>query len=235
MSSETPPINQVEKPFWLRPPLAILFDLIRLQRVRPWDVNLSFLLTTLIGEMRRRGNIDFTASGLALLSSATIYRMKSELILDLQEPPPPPEEKLIEFVPPPVQLPFRYEYTTTSIDNLVKALEQAMKEESVVVLQPRLIPITPPPPLMQEVDEFMVDIEDKVEDMFQKLSKLGDTVISFTKLTLGLRRLEVIRAFLLILFLACRGRIQLWQEENSEEIYISMKSDALDVSGSGQV
>jgi len=233
LSSESYATNQPEKPFWLRPPWAVLFDLIRLQRVRPWDVDLSHLLTTLVGEMRRRGYIDFTASGIALLSSATIYRMKSELILELQEPPPPPSERPVEFIPPPIQLPFRYEYTTTTVDSLIKALEEALRDEILVELQPRLIPITPAPPVVQEIDGFMVDIENKIEDMYQNISRLGDGVIPFSKLTAGLKRLELIRVFLLVLFLACRGKIQLWQEEDFGEIYISLRRRDLNDDGAG--
>lgn len=220
MSSESYAMGQSEKPFWLRPPWAVLFDLIRLQRVRPWDVNLSYLLTTLIGEMRRKGYIDFSAAGIALFSSATIYRMKSELVLELQEPPTPPSEKPAEFIPPPIQLPFRYEYTSTTVDNLLQALDEALKNENLE-LHPRLIPITPALPVVQEVDEFMVDIEGKIEKMYQNISQFKDETISLSKLTAGLKRLEAIRVFLLILFLACRGKIQLWQEENFGEIYIS--------------
>lgn len=227
MSSENYAVKQTEKPFWLRPPCAVLFDLIRLQRVRPWDVNLSYLLTTLIGEMRREGYIDFTAAGIALLSSATIYRMKAELILELQEPPAPPSEKPAEFLPPPIQLPFRYEYTSTTIDNLIHALEEALKNESYVELQPSLIPITPAPPVVQEIDEFMVDIEKKIENMYKNISQIGDEVVALSKLTAGLKRLEAIRVFLLILFLACRGKIQLWQEEDFGEIYLSVKKGDL--------
>ena len=122
----------LEKPFWLKPPWMILFDLMKLHRVRPWDVNLSYLLTSLIGEIGKRGYIDFKASGVALLSSATIYRMKSELILELQEPPKPPEERPVEFLPPPIQLPYRFEYTSTTVDNLIEALEEALKSETFV-------------------------------------------------------------------------------------------------------
>jgi len=186
-------------------------------------VDLSYLLTTLISEMKKSGYIDFTASGVALLSSATIYRMKSELILELQEPTPPPSEKPVEFIPPPIQLPFRYEYTTTTVESLVKALEEAIKGEEFMELQPRLVPITPAPPVMQEIDEFMVDIENRIEAMYQDISRIGEEVIPFSKLTVGLRRLESIRIFLLVLFLACRGRIQLWQELDFGEIYVSIR------------
>jgi segregation and condensation protein A len=216
-------LESIEKPFWLKPPWAVLFDLIRLQKVRPWDINLNYLLTTLLGEMRRRGAIDFTASGIALLSSATIYRMKSELVLELQEPPKVPVERPIEFMPPPIELPFRYEYTATTIDNMLKALEEALKSETMAQLQPRLTPITPAPPMLQEIDDFMVDIDEKIEEMYSKIStRVPQGKIPLSDLDDGLSRLEFVRVFILVLFLACKGRIQLWQDEEFGEIYVSL-------------
>ena len=214
----------LEKPFWLRPPWMILFDLVRLQRVRPWDINLSYLLSSLIGEMGKKGYIDFKASGVALLSSSTIYRMKSELVLELQEPPQVPVEKPTDFLPPPIQLPYRFEYTSTTIDNLLNALEAALKTETSVEMRPKLVPITPAPPMVRELDEFLVDIEDRMEEMYQKIVHLlrDGKLVPLSKLTSGLRKLEVIRTFLLVLFLACREKIQLWQEEDFAEIYISL-------------
>lgn len=223
MSDNVPSVG-LEKPFWLKPPWMVLFDLMKLHRVRPWDVNLSYLLATLIGEIGKRGYIDFKASGIALLSSATIYRMKSELILELQEPPKPPVERPIEFLPPPIQLPYRYEYTSTTVDNLIEALEEALKTETFVEAQPKLVPITPAPPMIQEIDQFMIEIEDRMEEIYQKILQFtrDENVIPMSKLTLGLRRIEVIRTFILILFIACKGTIQLWQEEELGEIYISL-------------
>ena len=222
MAKENYAIEETEKPFWLRPPWAVLFDLIKLQRVRPWDVNLSYLLTTLTGEMKRKGYIDFPAAGVALFSSATIYRMKSELILQLQEPPTSTNERPIEVIPPPIKLPFRYEYMSTTIDNLIQALDEALKSENFVDLHPGIIPLTPAPPLVQEVDEFMVDIENKIEKMYQNISQIREEVVPLSKLIARLKRLEAIRVFILILFLACRGKIQLWQDENFGEIYVSI-------------
>jgi len=224
LSNDGTVTTELEKPFWIKPPWAVLFDLIKLHRVRPWDVNLSYLLTTLISEMGKRGYIDFKASGVALLSSATIYRMKSELILELQEPPKPPVERPIEFLPPPIQLPYRFEYTSTTVDNLIESLEEALKNETFIETQPKLIPITPAPPMIHEIDQFMIEIEDRIEEMYQKILQFAkeEKMIPLSKLTLGLRKLEVIRAFILVLFIACRGKIQLWQEEEFGEIYISL-------------
>jgi segregation and condensation protein A len=216
-------LEPMEKPFWLKPPWAVLFDLIRLQKVRPWDVNLNYLLTTLLGEMRKRGFVDFTASGIALLSSATIYRMKSELVLELQEPPKTPVERPIEFMPPPIQLPFRYEYTATTIDNMLKALEEALRSEAATQLQPRLTPITPAPPMLQEIDDFMIDIDKRIDEMYDKIVDLSPQgKIALSELDDRLSRLESVRVFILVLFLACNGRIQLWQDEEFGEIYVSL-------------
>ena len=216
-------LEPMEKPFWLKPPWAVLFDLIRLQKVRPWDVNLNYLLTTLLGEMRKRGFVDFTASGIALLSSATIYRMKSELVLELQEPPKTPIERPMEFMPPPIQLPFRYEYTATTIDNMLKALEEALKSEAITRLQPKFTPINPAPPMLQEIDDFMIGIDKRIDEMYDKIVDLSPQgKISLSELDDRLSRLESVRVFILILFLACKGKIQLWQDDEFGEIYVSL-------------
>lgn len=217
-------VTEFEKPFWVRPPWAVLFDLIKLQKIRPWSVDLSHLLTTLIKEMREKGYIDFSASGVALLSSAIIYRMKSELILELQEPPKPPVEKPSEFLPPPVQLPYRFEYASTTLENLTKALEEILKSKTY--MENQLKPVPTPPEIfpIQELDDFMVDIENKIEDMYRTILSLAkeNSVIRFSELIRGFRKLEMIRTFLLILFLATSGRIQLWQDEDFGEMYIGL-------------
>jgi segregation and condensation protein A len=211
-----------ERPFWLRPPWMILFDLVKLRRLRPWDVDIAYLLDSLLGEIRRVGYINFSATGLALYSSASVYRMKTELILKLEEPVPPPQPKLEEYLPPPVQLPFRYEYTSTTVDDLLHALEDALSSEQ---LPPpvRLEPILAPPSVLENLDQFMVDIEDRVEEMFARIMDFakGQGVVRFSKLVAGLKRLDIVRAFILLLFLASKERVKIWQEEEFGEIYIS--------------
>jgi chromatin segregation and condensation protein Rec8/ScpA/Scc1 (kleisin family) len=222
--------NDVEpkKPFWLRPPWIVLFDLIKLHQIKPWNIDLSFLLSTLLGEMEKKGSINFTASGIALLSSATLFRMKSELILKLQEPPTLPQEKIpMEFLPPPLKLPYRFDYTSTTIDHLIKVLEESLVAETSIETQPKQIPITPALPILKELDQFMIDIENKIEEMYQRISQLlkETDIISLSKLTEGFNRLEGIRIFSLILFIACRDQIRLWQEKDLGEIFISFPEE----------
>ena len=216
-----------EKPFWLRPPWIVLFDLIKLRRLKPWDVNLARILNSFLLEMKRQGYIDFTASGIALLSSATIYRMKSELILKLQEPPKPPKERTVDFIPPPIQMPFRYEYTTTNLDDLLHALEEAIRAESTT-LSPEygVAELVSPPPILEELDTFLTEIDQRTEKLYERIQNLldEDMQITFSSLISGLERFDLVRTFLILLFLATDHKIDLVQEEEFGEILITLPS-----------
>jgi chromatin segregation and condensation protein Rec8/ScpA/Scc1 (kleisin family) len=215
-------IKESEKPFWLKPPWTILFDLIKFHRIRPWDVKISYLLTTLIREIRKEGFLDFTASGIALLSSATIYRMKSELILKLQEPPMLPQ-KIMEDIPPPLQLPYRHEYTSTTIGVLIEALEDVLQSEPLhTKTKPQLI--IPPSSITREIDTFLIEIEKNIKTMLLEISELiGEKeMIPFSNLIKNKNRIEIIRSFIIVLFLASRDFIHLTQGDEFGEIHLSL-------------
>ena len=206
--------NPDEKPFWLQPPHVILFDLIRLHRLKPWDVNVAFLLNSFLAEMKKSGYIDFTASGTALLSSAVIHRMKSEFVLKLEEPPKPQLERINEDVPPPLPLPIRYEFVSASAEQLLRALEQVLQSEKAVLAKQKN-PILLPTQLAEGLDEFLIDIDQRLEDFYLHLRKLSrrSSLISFVKLTRGLPIVEVVRRFIMVLFLACQNRLVLFQDQ----------------------
>ena len=221
MSSPSPS----RKPFYFSPPWSILFELSRLDNLRPWDVNISFLLTSFLQEMDRRGEIDFRASGIALDSSSTIYLMKSKLLLRLEEPPmpskPPPD-----FLPPPLFLPVRYELTSTTIQQLLQVLDEVLKGEHLFALKPRVEPILPPPPeILPPIDLYLIEIEKQMDNLLSKMAKLSyqGWFVTFSKIIDGLNRLEAIKTFIVLLFLAQKGDITLWQKEDLNEIYITLK------------
>ncbi len=208
------------RPLWLDPSLAPLFDLFRLHRVKPWDIDISYVLTALVKEMRKRGKIDFIASGVALLSSSILYRMKSEHILRLQEPPKVRMERSVEFVPPPLQLPYRHEYMTTTVDDLIKALEEVLKREGKSISSP--IEMASPPPIIRGFDQFSVNIEKNMVKLYRKIVRLAGSkgCVPFMKVVDGKGKTEMIRAFLLILLLASKGKVRLRQEREFGEIYV---------------
>lgn len=212
-----------EKPFWLQPPHVILFDLIRLHRLKPWDVNVTFLLNSFLAEMKKSGYIDFTASGTALLSSAMIHRMKSELVLKLEEPPKPQLQRIDEEVPPPLPLPIRYEFVSASAEQLLRALEEVLESERAVLAKQKS-PILLPLQLTDGLDEFLTDIDQRLEAFYLHLKGLSrkNPSISFLRLSRGLPIVEVVRRFIMVLFLACQERIVLFQGQEFGDITIRL-------------
>lgn len=213
------------KPFYLHPPWDILFNLERLRKINPWNIDIAFLLSSFLEEMERRANVDFRASGVALDSSASIYLMKSNLLLKLEEPPEVEQKQsVVDFVPPPLILPLRYELTTTTIQNLLEALDEALKSENLLPIRTPSKPILLPPEIMPSISIYLMEIEEETERLAGKmliLSRRGE-VLSFSKLAEGLGKIEIIKMFLILLFMAHKGRITLWQQDDLGEIYITL-------------
>ena len=215
----------MRKPFYLRPPWNILFEISKLEKLTPWNVNIAYLLTSFLSEMERTGKVDFRASGVALDSSALIYLMKSKLLLTLQEPPTPPKTPP-DFVPPPLFLPLRHELTSTTIKHLLEVLDDVLKGEKLprldkVVAQPVLPAVSD---ILSQLDIFLMEIEMQMEKLYDLLCEKvkGAGIIEFSTLIKGVARLEAIRTFILLLFLAQNRRVSLWQNEETEEIYIAV-------------
>ncbi|MEM3622414.1 MAG: hypothetical protein QXZ02_02740 [Candidatus Bathyarchaeia archaeon] len=214
----------IKKPFYLRPPWNILFDFHKLERLTPWHINIAYLLTSFLEEMEKSGQIDFRASGVALDSSALIYLMKSKLLLKLEEPPPPKSPQ--DFLPPPLFLPLRHELTSTTIRHLLEVLDDVLKSEKLVhfekVVEESVLPT--PSEILPQLDLYLMEIEVQMEKLYVTLVERvkGAGIIEFSAFTKGLSRLEAIRDFILLLFLAQNEKVNLWQDEETEEIYITI-------------
>lgn len=214
-----------KKPFYLRPPWNILFEVSKLEKLTPWNVNIAYLLRSFLLEMEKIGKVDFRASGVALDSSALIYLMKSKLLLTLQEPPAQPKESK-DFVPPPLFLPLRYELTSTTIQHLLEVLDEVLKGEKLVHMDKVVShPVLPEASdLMPQFDKFIAELELQMDKLYERLVEMvkGTGIIEFSTLIRGLTRIEAVRTFILLLFLAQDGLVSLWQNEETEEIYIAV-------------
>lgn len=220
----------MKRPFYLRPPLNILFETNRLEKLEPWDVNISYLLSSFLNEMEKVGKVDFRASGVALDSSALIYLMKSKLLLTLQEPPVSPKV-ISDYVPPPLFLPLRHELTSTTISHLLEVLDEVLKGEKStridrVVQQPILPSFSE---ILPQFDAFLADLEVQMDELYRLLCERvkGRGIVEFSSLTKDAVRMEAIRIFILLLFLAQDGKISLWQNEETSELYIAVGNVAV--------
>src|SRR5271157_5386093 len=216
----------VRKPFYLRPPWNILFEISKLEKLTPWNVNIAYLLRSFLTEMEKNQKVDFRASGVALDSSALIYLMKSKLLLTLQEPTALPTGP-IDFVPPPLFLPLRHELTSTTIQHLLEVLDDVLKGEKLLHLNhaveqhPVLPSVTD---LLPQFDRFAAEIELEVDQLYAILCEKvkGSGIIDFSTLTKGATRIEALRMFIYLLFLAQDGLVSMWQNEETEELYIAV-------------
>ena len=215
----------IRKPFYLRPPWNILFEINKLEKLTPWNVNIAYLLRSFLSEMERTGKVDFRASGVALDSSALIYLMKSKLLLTLQEPPAPPKPPP-DFIPPPLFLPLRHELTSTTIKHLLDVLDEVLKGEKLhrldkVVAQPVLPAFSD---ILPQFDAFLAELELQMAKLYELLCEKvkGAGIIEFSTLIKGTARIDAVRMFILLLFLAQDWKVSLWQNEESEELYIAV-------------
>ncbi len=188
-------------------------------------MNIAYLLNSFLTEMERNGKVDFRASGVALDSSALIYLMKSKLLLTLQEPPAQPKPPG-DFVPPPLFLPLRHELTSTTIQHLLEVLDDVLKGEKLTQLD-RVVqrPVLPAfSDLLPQFDAFLQEIEVQMDRLYAVLVEKvkGAGIIEFSKLRGDASRMEAVQMFILLLFLAQDGKVNLWQNEETFELYIAV-------------
>jgi len=215
-------LEEITKPFWMRPPYLILFDLLRLHRVKPWDVDIAELLNSFMAQMKKNGFVDFSASGTALLSSSVVHRMKSEIVLKMEEPPKPPAPRPNDEVPPALPFPLRFEYTSTSVAEILRTLQEALVNEKAVLAKKPFI--LSPPSVFEQFDQFLANIEENIENYYGHLIKLSirGLPLSFKELVRDQTFLEAIRVFIMLLFLANDKKVILTQDENGSDLYVRL-------------
>lgn len=107
----------------------------------------------------------------------------------------------------------------------MEVLDDVLKGERLI-RPPKIIePILPTPSeIFPEMDLYLMEIELQMQRLHASLSERvkGAGIIEFSTLVKGANRLEAIHTFLLLLFLAQDGKVNLWQNEETEEIYVTV-------------
>lgn len=214
-----------QKPYYLRQPWDILFRENKLERVSPWNINLVLLLASLLEEMEQEG-IDFRLAGIAIQSSVLIYFKKAEMLLKMEELPKPEDERDDVYLPPALPLPFRFEHTTTTVNDLIEALERALTERSHSIKP--ILPILPMPiPDFLDAEDYLLEIENRSDSLFEELvwRTQSGAAVRLTELIYGQDFLEVVRIFMMLLFLAQRMKINLTQSDEEIDIDITIMEE----------
>ncbi len=208
----------------------IVFDLIKLRRVNPWDIKITGILKQLSGELREKGYLQFTLSGLVLLASSIIYLRKTEALLSIDSELKHKESlnaeetldvplELLEKISP-LEAPIRPSQPVIDLERLVKALSEIL-EKAYSKRAPEEEAL---PPIVTQSDDFIREIEKKVEEfrntLYTMLSQEGR--ISLNSLLEGKQPLEMARTFILILFLLSEPGFDILSEEGN--YYIVMEN-----------
>jgi chromatin segregation and condensation protein Rec8/ScpA/Scc1 (kleisin family) len=108
----------------------------------------------------------------------------------------------------------------------LEVLDEVLKGEKLVhvdkvVSHPVLPEVSD---LMPQFDKFIAELELQMDKLYERLVDMvkGTGIIEFSTLIRGISRIEAVRAFILLLFLAQDGLVSLWQNEETEEIYIAV-------------
>lgn len=207
---------------WSDPRWRVLFDVTRLDRVKPWQIKLVEVLRALMEELEKIGLIDLNSCGVAAYSAATIHRMKTELLLKADKPRSVEDDlrRGIMVVPPPIDLPCMPEFMVVAVGELIQALREALSKpnrNSGDGEEKALLAV-----FDVELDEFLVKLEERLDEFLEGLRRIfGDKeIIDVRSIFEGVDRLEAARRFILLLFAAARGDVELIEDEEHRLIAV---------------
>lgn len=194
----------------------ILLNIAMISRIDPWRVDLVKLLRKLEDALRGL-EINVRLAGVALQSAAQIHLAKSKKLLEPVNPEPP-QEKPNLIVPPPINIPIKSSLLATTLLDVVNALrsvilglEESKKETKFEQMNIDI-----------KLDEYLLKIEEELDSFIAQLdSILGEGTLMFSRLVSGMSRAETAKMFILMLFAASRGLVELYQDEETLEILIT--------------
>ena len=208
-----------------------MFDVTRLDRVRPWQIKLAEIVKALVEELERLQVIDLNSCGVAAYSAAMIHRMKTESLLKA-DVPRAPKERLSIFVPPPVDLPLTSEFMITTINELIQALQAIFLRKSKADISEERGIVEG---IDVKLDDFLVKLEERLEEFMVMLRESfdGRDFIRFSELFRGLNRLEAVRRFILLLFAATKGFVDLVEDDEHRVIGVKWNGGHKRAEGQG--
>ncbi len=217
-----------------QPPLNLLFNPSMLVRKDVWNIDVTLLLEMFLRLINATGNKDLRICGIAAVSSSMIYRLKVESIFALEkiamkkkglDDPNNQQQQHQQPIPQlhPVELPFRIESTyPVSMEELLQMLENMIME--LAHPRPKKKQLELEPVHAYDFAQYLMKFEQIIqgyEDMiFDIVSADGFTM--FKALVAKMDCVETARCFIAILYLATRGKVDLEQQEDSDDVRIAL-------------
>ena len=203
-------------------PVNILFSPSSVAKKDVWEIDLIKILNLLINILEKSGKKDLKVAGMAALSSSLIYRMKVESIFALQKAAmeKKPMHQRTDVDIDLIDIPYRHESTyPVSLDDLLGLLQNLIgtiaNPQSRRSRQIDIEPIEAP-----DFQEYFISLESiigKYEDLVMK--KIMSTGFGLLQnIILELDKVDSIRCFFAVLFLARDQKVDLEQVEDDIKI-----------------
>lgn len=208
--------NETVTPFWTIPPYILLTDVLQLDKVEPWNVNVGTLVAGFLNEMKKIGEVDFRISGNALYSASVIFMRKTRDLVDLGVLPPDQNDDE-ELVIPLIRPPFRITNQRVTLQELLVAMDHVLRKG----VRKRPIPTkqkyrSKAEPLYFTVEAERANIEETIADVYRDLQgimEIGETA-KFLDTLMNTSRKEIVRVFFSMLHLYARALIDIWMDDD---------------------
>ena len=212
----------------LEEPIEILVNLAKNGEIDPWNINIVELTDKFLKRVDELEKMDLRVSGRTLLYASILLRMKSNALVEVEEPPEEIDQESDNFeisdYPVPSMPLRRYSKRPVTLEELLTELKKAeafeKKRLNRVENKKQEIRATLEDVLSVAHEE---DIESRIVKMRSILNELLEKQksIRFSELSSPLDRTGMVMAYLAILFLATKKEIWIEQEEFFGELFIS--------------
>ncbi|VVB92350.1 Segregation and condensation protein A [uncultured archaeon] len=212
----------------LEEPIEILVNLTKNGEIDPWNIDIVELTDKFLKHVEELEKMDLRVSGRTLLYAAILLRMKSNALVEVDEPPDEimdyePDNFEISDYPIPAMPLRRSSNRPVTLEELLSELKKAEAIEKRRIdrvknkTEERRTTIEEVLSIAHEED-----IESRVGKMRNILNELFEKqkYIKFSELSSPLDRTGMVMAYLAILFLATKKEIWLEQEELFGELFI---------------
>ncbi|MDG6934959.1 MAG: hypothetical protein JRN68_09720 [Nitrososphaerota archaeon] len=189
-------------------------------RQKPWDLNIQKLLEEFLEFLEQKPVTDLRLSGLALITSSLIYKLKVENIF--YEEVRYAHRHISELTEPVevLKMPFRLQPPVSDIADLIGALQSLLLEiERNPAQEHERNPFTPGLEAeVVEIDNISELLAEYSQSVLERLAHVKQ--FRFSELISGKEWEEVVRVFITVLFLAHQQKLVITQDETTEEIML---------------
>jgi len=222
---------------------TIIIELIRTEKMDPWDINVSLLSKMYIKTLKKLKEMNLRLSGKVLLAAALLLRIKSTRLVgeDMME-----FDRLLASGDNPDQLYGEENFVEGQLNNVGMTMGKDV----------RLIPKTPQPRqrkvsvydlidalavalnvrrrrILNQIQTKTLDMPEKKYDISKLMDNLYDDVveclmketsqrIAFSELVPGESKMDKVLTFIPLLHLTNARKVDLEQKDHFEEIYVTL-------------